>query len=102
VGYRAVEFDVDSSAAVKVIKDDATSSATGVSLLKSIRRLLEFDWDVKIHHFYREANICTDAMTNLGCSLEYDIIFFKECPRHIKNLLMADCMGFLSPRLILM
>jgi hypothetical protein len=87
---------------VKVIKDGATLSATGVLLLTSIRRLLEFDWDVKINNSYRETNICADAMTNLGCSLEYDIIFFEECPRHIKNLLMVDCMGLLSPRLILM
>jgi hypothetical protein len=49
--YRAVELDVDSSAVVKVIKDGTTSSATGVSLLKSIRRLLEFDWNVKINHY---------------------------------------------------
>jgi hypothetical protein len=100
--YRAVELDVDSSAVVKVIKDGTTSSATGVSLLKSIRRLLEFDWNVKINHYYREANMCAHVMANLGCFLEYAIIFFAECPRHIKNLLMADYMGFLSPRLILM
>jgi hypothetical protein len=43
MGYRVVELDVDSSAVVKVIKDGATSSAMRVSLLKSIKRLLEFD-----------------------------------------------------------
>jgi hypothetical protein len=63
---------------VKVIKDGATSSSPGISLLKSIRRLLEFDWDVKINHSYREVNMCADEITNLGYSLEITLFSLKS------------------------
>ncbi|PNY07175.1 ethylene responsive transcription factor 1b [Trifolium pratense] len=100
MGYRYVELDVDSTSVVKVINDGTTTSAMGVSLVKSIGRLLELDCDVKIKHSYRETNMCADAMANLGCSLSNEIIFFEECPSHMRNLLAADCRNFSSPRLI--
>jgi ribonuclease HI len=40
MGFRLVELDADSVAVVKVIKTGVTTSVAGVSLIKSIRRLL--------------------------------------------------------------
>jgi ribonuclease HI len=54
MGFKLVELDVDSVAVVKVIKTGVTTSVAGVSLIKSIRRLLEQGWEVKITHSYRE------------------------------------------------
>ncbi|KAK2381929.1 Polynucleotidyl transferase, ribonuclease H superfamily protein [Trifolium repens] len=91
LGFRAVEFDVDFTSVVKVISDGTSSSVIGMSLLKSIRRLLELEWVVNFNHSYREANRCADALANLGCSLDNEIIFFNECPSHISKFLDADC-----------
>ncbi|PNX67080.1 ethylene responsive transcription factor 1b, partial [Trifolium pratense] len=41
----------------------------GWSLCKKILRILQFDWEVKIRHTYREANLCADALANIGCGL---------------------------------
>jgi hypothetical protein len=41
---------------------------------------LDKDWLVEIAHTYREANKCADALTNIGCYLDYDIIFFLFLP----------------------
>jgi hypothetical protein len=47
-GYRKVEVNIDSISVVKMIMNGVTSSALGFSLVKSIRRLLDDRWDVKI------------------------------------------------------
>ncbi|PNX56636.1 ethylene responsive transcription factor 1b [Trifolium pratense] len=85
---------------VKVIKTGAISSATGVSLMKSITRLLNQEWEVRITHSYREANMCAHALANIGCSLDLNIMFFDECPSQVVDLLSDDNRGFLSPRVI--
>jgi ribonuclease HI len=102
MGYRAVELEVDSTSVVKVIRVGATSSAMGVALLEGIGRLLEFEWEVKVTHSYREANTCADALANIGCSLGTDTTFFEECPSQINHLLVANKMGLLASRLIML
>jgi hypothetical protein len=76
MGFKLVELDVDSVAVVKVIKTGVTTSVAGVSLIKSIRRLLEQGWEVKITHSYREANVCADALANIGCSLDLNTMYY--------------------------
>lgn len=29
-------------------------------------RLLTLKWEVKMYHYYREANLCTNALTNMS------------------------------------
>jgi ribonuclease HI len=99
-GYRKVEVNIDSISVVKMIMHGGTSSALGFSLVKSIRRLLDDRWDVKILHSYREANKCADALASMGCILDCNIVFFETCPSSIRNLFSADVMGFSTPRLI--
>jgi ribonuclease HI len=101
-GFKLVELDVDSMAVVKAIKTGATSSANGVSLMKSILRLLNQEWEIRITHSYREANMCADALANIGCSLDLNIMLFEECPSQVVALLAADMRGFSSPRSILL
>ncbi|PNX74617.1 hypothetical protein L195_g030542 [Trifolium pratense] len=43
LSFRAVEFDIDSTSVVKVIKDGASSSVMRIFLLKSIKRLSEME-----------------------------------------------------------
>jgi hypothetical protein len=74
----------------------------GVALLEGITRLLEFEWEVKVTHSYREANTCADALANIGCSLGTDTTFFEECPSQINHLFVANKMGLLASRLIML
>jgi hypothetical protein len=62
--------ELDSTTVVKIIKDGASTSVWEYHYLrlKSIGRMLEFDWSVKINHFYRKANMCADILINIGCS----------------------------------
>ncbi|MCI24501.1 ribonuclease H protein, partial [Trifolium medium] len=61
LGFRAVELHVDSDVVVQVIHSGVSKSSMGRMLLWKIRRLIELDWEVVVHHSYREANQCADA-----------------------------------------
>jgi hypothetical protein len=41
----------------------------------NIRRLFELDWEVTISHSYREANWWVDALANMGCDLDCNVVF---------------------------
>jgi hypothetical protein len=52
-------------------------------------------------HEYREANKCADALANIGCNLDHEVIFYDVSPVEVKEILLADEMGIVTPRLIL-
>jgi hypothetical protein len=72
----------------------------GHALAKQIWKLIDRDWNIEISHTYREANNCADALANLGCSLDYDLVFFDDCPSSIREIFANDSRGISTPRLI--
>ncbi|MCH86415.1 putative non-LTR retroelement reverse transcriptase [Trifolium medium] len=99
LGFTAVKLNIDSIAVVDAIKNGRKSSSIRNSLVKQIRRSLELDWDIKIVHAYRESNKCADALANIGCTLDREIIHYDSCPNQIRNLVLDDEMG-ITPRII--
>jgi hypothetical protein len=61
---------------------------------------LDMDWLVEIAHTYREANKCGDALANIECSLDYDIIFFDSCSSQISEICEKDRVGNTTQRLV--
>ncbi|MCI62004.1 ribonuclease H, partial [Trifolium medium] len=57
------------------------------------------EWNIEFMHEYCEANKCADALAKIGCSLEQNVTFFKECPNGVKAILLADELGIVSPRI---
>jgi ribonuclease HI len=100
LGFSRVELNIDSQAVVQAIKSKCSHSLVGGSLLKQIWRLLEMDWEVEVSHIYREANKCADALANIGCSLDYETLYYDVCPAQLSDLVAADSMGISTPRLI--
>ncbi|KAK2448079.1 TMV resistance protein N [Trifolium repens] len=101
MGFTKVELNIDSEAVVQVIKARRVRNSSGNTLVKQIRRLLDMNWLVEIAHTYREANKCADALANIGCSLDYDIMFFDSCPSQISEICEKDRVGNTTPRLVL-
>jgi ribonuclease HI len=102
LGYKKVEISVDSIVVVQVLNKGGTCSAMGLALVKKIKRLIQFEWEIVISHSYREANSCADALASMGCLLDGNTVYFEECPAQIRHLLVSDAMGFTTPRLILL
>jgi hypothetical protein len=70
----------------------------GNALAKLIWKLIDIDWTIEISHIYREANKCADAMANLKCSLDYDLVFYDMRPHSISKVFSNDNMGISTPR----
>jgi ribonuclease HI len=101
-GYRKIELNINSVAVMKVIKSGKTSNSLGFSLVKSIKKLLDEEREVKISHLYRETNRSADALASMGCTLNFTIVYFETCPINIRELIHADVLGSNTPRLILL
>jgi ribonuclease HI len=102
LGYQAIDLNVDSLAVKQVLTSGSSNNLLGQNLVKNIRRLLELNWKVTVVHSYREANTLADALANIGCSLDYNIIFYDNPPTQLRHLLEADALGITTPRLILL
>jgi len=82
-GFHKVELDIDSSVVASTLALEEGGSVDGWSLLQNIRRLLELEWEIKIHHSYREANKCVDALANMACDGGYSLMLYEHCPAQI-------------------
>jgi ribonuclease HI len=100
LGFLNIELHIDSVAVVQVLKKRRVNSSMGHALAKQIWKLIDRDWNIEISHTYREANNCADALANLGCSLDYDLVFFDDCPSSIREIFANDSRGISTPRLI--
>lgn len=65
-GFTHIQVQLDSQVVVNSILGKGTGSASGWSLVKKIRRLLQSNQEVKILHVYREANKCAYVRANMG------------------------------------
>jgi hypothetical protein len=61
---------------------------------------LDLDWEVVVHHSYREVNFCANVLANHGCLMEHESVFFTAYPSKFSHLLLADVMGIATPRLV--
>ncbi|MCI14070.1 ribonuclease H protein [Trifolium medium] len=98
MGFQKVELNVDSEVVVRVIKSGKTESAVGVSLTKEIARLMAMEWEVEVTHMYRVANRCADVLANEGCTMNFNMKIYEECPEHLNELVLADSLGLTTPR----
>jgi len=57
-------------------------------------------WKVKVQHSYREANTCTDALTNIGCSMRSTLLIYESCPTQLRHLLVANQMEVPQLRMV--
>jgi ribonuclease HI len=100
MGLRKIELHIDSAVVVQMLLSRKLGGNSGGSLVLNIRKLLELDWEVNIAHAYRESNKCADALANIGCQLGREIVFYEECPPQMRELVQADVMGIIIPRMI--
>ncbi|CAN1766303.1 Putative ribonuclease H protein At1g65750 [Linum perenne] len=72
-GIRKLSIQTDSRAAVALLTAGDDRRHRHASLVQQFHELRMRDWDVKIHHIYREANYAADYMANLGQSLDFGV-----------------------------
>jgi hypothetical protein len=91
MNFRAVELNVDFMVVVQAIFETSKQSSNGSALIQKIRQMLDLDWEVVVHHFYREVNTYADTLVNIGCSLDFDILFYENCLSQLSSYYLLTC-----------
>lgn len=76
--YRRVKLEVDLEVVARVCSDMFTGGGERNSLLRRIRSLMSNTMKLEVRHIYREANVCVDALANIGSRLSLDFVFFDR------------------------
>jgi ribonuclease HI len=100
IGATKVRVHVDSSVVVQTLNNTNGGSVVRWRLVQEIRRLLALEWEIKVCHSYCEANMCADALANMGCDHGPRLRRYAQCPTRLSSLLLADVMGIATPRII--
>ncbi|CAN1768790.1 Putative ribonuclease H protein At1g65750 [Linum perenne] len=75
-GIRRLRIQTDSKAAVAMLSKPFSVNNQHASLIEQFSELSTRDWQVSIHHIYREAN-CAAHLANLGHSLDLGVHVFE-------------------------
>ncbi|CAN1826392.1 Putative ribonuclease H protein At1g65750 [Linum perenne] len=100
-GYRKVEVQMDSQAAIYILTNDNPRVAHQHSLeVLEVQELLHRDWEVTFKHVYREANHAAGFLANCGHSLPQGThsIGLDNC--NLSYYIRYDGMRISEPKLI--
>ncbi|CAN1762274.1 Putative ribonuclease H protein At1g65750 [Linum perenne] len=100
MGIRKLRIQTDSKAAVEMLSKFNTQNNQHASLIEQFRILSSYDWQLSIHHIYREANFAADYLANLGHSLSYGIHVMAVPYVSLQYWLNFDLVGSCTSRLI--
>lgn len=99
-GFNRVELHVDSWVVVTTLFSSKIGTLTSWSLLQHSRRLLDMNWEVRICHSYRKANVCADSLANIACDGGIAFMLYEHFPAQISMLFLADLTGVCTPRIV--
>ncbi|CAN1133907.1 Putative ribonuclease H protein At1g65750 [Linum perenne] len=100
-GYRRLEVQLDSSAAVAILLNQETSLAHQYALeVWEFRDLIQREWMVNVRHVYREANHAADYLASIGHYTPRGTFDFDISDCNLAYFIRYDCMGISEPRMI--
>ncbi|CAN0892575.1 hypothetical protein LINGRAHAP2_LOCUS17620, partial [Linum grandiflorum] len=65
-GYQKVRVQLDSQVAIQILLGDGELTHRHSSEVASFRKLVDWDWLIKVGHIYREDNQPTDYLDDVG------------------------------------
>ncbi|CAN1845631.1 Putative ribonuclease H protein At1g65750, partial [Linum perenne] len=100
-GYRRIEVQMDSKAAVAILLNSESGSSHQYTLeVLEFQDWLHRDWEVKLIHIYREANHAADYLANLGHNTIRGTHNVEISDCNLAYFVRHDCLGISEPRLI--
>ena len=60
---------------------------------------MDWDWMVQVHHIYREANACANALVKWGIQQQNLLFVYTGCPSFVYMYYVKDLAGLGSIRL---
>ncbi|CAN0890369.1 Putative ribonuclease H protein At1g65750 [Linum grandiflorum] len=100
LGIHNVALRFDSRCATQLLRGTGNEDHQHAALLGRFRELRDRDWQLKIVHIYREANIAADYLAHMGHSATYGIHFLTSYPTTLTNWFLHDRLSITQPRLV--
>ncbi|CAN1194012.1 Putative ribonuclease H protein At1g65750 [Linum perenne] len=100
-GIRRLRIQTDSKAAIAMLSKPNNVNSQHANLIEQFYELSSRDWQVSVHHIYREANCAADHLANLGHSLDLGIHVFEFPVVSLQYWLRFDLVGSCTSRSIL-
>uniref|UniRef100_A0A2N9FE83 CCHC-type domain-containing protein n=1 Tax=Fagus sylvatica TaxID=28930 RepID=A0A2N9FE83_FAGSY len=98
IPYLAIEMD--SLVAVEFVNSKTMPNVFLSAIVADCRCLLERFERYTLHHIFREANGCADALAKAGCTQLIDFISFISAPAHVLEALAFDSSSVTRIRLV--
>ena len=57
------------------------------------------EWEVRVHHIYREANACIDGLAKQESNQQQVLIIYDTCPTFVYLCYVRDMLGLGTDRL---
>ena len=90
----ALEIDLDAKVVADLMCNAKILNIDNASIVADCRLLISQFSQVKVSHYYREANRCANALTRLGCSQVLDFMYLNSPPPPcILNVFLFDLYG---------
>ncbi|CAN1154631.1 Putative ribonuclease H protein At1g65750 [Linum perenne] len=99
-GVRKLMIQTDLRAAVAIMTNESDRAHRHATLVEQFCSLKNREWDVLIHHVYREANFAADYLANIGHDLDLGTHVFLYPDTKLLYWLRYDLMGVYTSRLI--
>ena len=98
IPYLAIEMD--SLVAVEFVNSKTMPNVFLSAIVGDYRSLLERFERYTLHHIFREANGCADALAKAACAQIVDFISFTSAPAHVLEALAFDSSSVTRIRLV--
>ncbi|KAH9803418.1 putative ribonuclease H protein [Citrus sinensis] len=96
MGLRLLVVEIDSLCITQLLHRKSFHAT--LPLVNDILGLLSRDWQVSVHHVYREANFAADFMASHALTLPLGLHYFTTPPLGVKTWLQNDGLGTMFPR----
>ncbi|KAF7843966.1 putative ribonuclease H protein At1g65750 family [Senna tora] len=90
---KKVQLEYDSLLAIKLIKDPPGEAHPSASLILKITSLLNREWEVRVHHVYREGNVAADLLARNCNSSSREMLLYRSPPIFLVQALEKDKVG---------
>ena len=99
LGINALIVESDAKVVVDLLNNDRLSNATNVSLVADCGLHLSQIPQVKVVHYFREANCCADALARIGTYQDSNMLLYNSPPPLLLNFFLSDLYGLNHVRL---
>ncbi|KAJ1388142.1 Ribonuclease H domain [Sesbania bispinosa] len=99
LNFRNVKCMSDSLLAVTLINNGVPIFHQYAAIISNIQALISRDWEISVNHVFRKGNQAADFLAKLGSANSCSFVPLLEPSVGISDILQADSLGVLFPRL---